>query len=75
MSDTFYVVTTPPGADDYTAAVAFNAQHKDADNEAAANEFLAEKRVTEPWNSHAVVSAAAFDKASTKSAANQTGKD
>jgi hypothetical protein len=61
MSETFYVVTKETAdADDYIGAVAFTRSDKDADNETAANDYLAEKKLTAPWHNHTVVSGDEF---------------
>jgi len=61
MSDVFYVVS---GSGDDVSAVVFNRGDKDADNESAANEFLAERRKAAPWDDHKVMTADEYDNAS-----------
>ena len=60
MSDVFYVVSGE-GADDYSA-VAFTNSDKDADNKAAAEEFLSERKAAAPWAKHTVMDAGEFEK-------------
>jgi hypothetical protein len=62
MSDVYYVVTRENGNDDsaYLAAVAFNRSDKDSDNEAEANAYASERKVTAPWHSHSVMTADDF---------------
>lgn len=57
MSDTFYVVT---GDGPDATSVAFNRTDKDADNESAANEFLAERELVAPWFQHRTMTADEF---------------
>jgi hypothetical protein len=69
MNDTFYVVSKETAdAKDYIGAVAFNRTDKDADNEAAANAFLDERKIVAPWHNHSVMTADDFDKANADSA-------
>lgn len=62
MSNVHYVVTRENGNDNakYLAAVAFNRNDKDADNEADANAYADERKATAPWHSHTVMSADDF---------------
>jgi hypothetical protein len=57
MSDIFYVVT---GDGPDATAVVFNRTDKDADNEAAANDFLTERKNVAPWFQHRVMSESEF---------------
>ena len=45
---------------EYETAVVFNATTKDADNEAAANDYRAECIALRPWQQHTVLSADEF---------------
>lgn len=54
-----YVVKSSDGT-----ATVFNRTDKDADNEAAANEFLAERQAAAPWLDHEVMTEADFKDAS-----------
>ena len=64
MSETFYVVSkVSPDAEGYESALVFNATAEGIDNEAAANDYLAECKTLRPWQSHEVVSADDFSSA------------